>query len=235
MTGYQCEATTLEGFVQRLAGCYVARGYWFYVTGFVPAGKDPQAVDEKLITRYGLAISKWTRARRKQTGAASVQYLRFRRYFVLLATYGRHRFLEDERANIRDVRQWPICVSGYAVSYHGGHPHVRIDREQYLRIKSYFTEVAQRRSAERLGAELAALPFEPYAPIRSQYCVILRLVNRLRRQAGLSPVSDSSLRLKRRIYRPFEPVEEAGEGPFESRLGVEEIAGLPPKCSDEGR
>ena len=84
--GYRCEATTLEGFVQQLAVGYVSRGYWFYVTGFIPAGKDPHAVDEKLISRYGLAISKWTRARRKQTGAASVQYLRFRRYFVLLAT-----------------------------------------------------------------------------------------------------------------------------------------------------
>jgi hypothetical protein len=223
MTGYRCEATTLEGFVQQLAVCYVARGYWFYVTGFIPAGKDPHAVDEKLINRYGLDISKWTRARRKQTGAASVQYLRFRRYFVLLATYGRHRFFEDEGANIRDVRQLPICVGGYAVSYRGGHPHVRIDRELYLRIKSHFAEVAPRRSAERLGAELAALPFEPYAPIRSQYCVILRLVNRLRQQAGLPLVSASSLRFKRRIYRPFEPVkesvEEVEEGSLRDMLG----------------
>ena len=116
-------------------------------------------------------ISKWVRARRKRTGAASVQYLRFRRYFVLLATYGRHRFFDEEGANVRDVRRTPIRVGGYSVSYRGGRPHVRIDREEYLRIKSYFTEIARRRSAERLRAELAALPFEPYAPVRSQYCV----------------------------------------------------------------
>jgi hypothetical protein len=239
MENYRCEATTLEGFVQQLAVGYVSRGYWFYVTGFIPAGKDPYAVDEKLVSRYGLAISKWARARRKQTGAASVQYLRFRRYFVLIATHGRHRFFDEEGTNVRDVRRSPIRAGGYSVGYRGGRPHVRIDREEYLRIKSYFTEVAQRRSAERIRAELAALPFEPYAPIRSQYCVILRLVNRLRQQAGLPLVSTSSLRFKRRIYRPFEPVKEpvweSEERLFERHLGVEEITGLPPKHSEEGR
>ena len=45
MEGYRCEATTLEGFVQQLAVGYVSRGYWFYVTGFIPAGKDPHDVD----------------------------------------------------------------------------------------------------------------------------------------------------------------------------------------------
>jgi hypothetical protein len=223
MEGYRCEATTLEGFVQQLAVGYVSRGYWFYVTGFIPAGKDPFAVDEKLVTRYGLAISKWTRARRKQTGSASVQYLRFRRYFVLLATHGQHRFFDEEGENVRDVRRLPIHVGGYSVSYRGGRPHVRIDREEYLRIKSYFEEIAQRRSAERIRAELAALPFEPYAPIRSQYCTILRHVNRLRQQAGLPPVEASSLRLRRRIYRPFEPVKEPvekiEEGSLRDNLG----------------
>ena len=176
-------------------------------------------MDRKLVTRYGLDISKWARARRKQTGAASVQYLRFRRDFVLLATYGRHRFFDEERAKIRDVRRSPIRVGGYSVSYRGGRPHVRIDREEYLRIKSHFAEIARRRSEERLQAELAALRFEPYAPVRGQYFGILRHVNRLRQQAGLPPVSGSSLRWKRRIFRPFEPVKEAEEGSLRDILG----------------
>src|SRR5208337_4535619 len=92
MSNYHCEATTVEGFIQQLAVCYVGRGYWFYVTGFIPPDKDPRAVDEKLIGRYDIDISKWSRARRKQTGQASVQYLRFRQFFVLLATLGKHRF-----------------------------------------------------------------------------------------------------------------------------------------------
>ena len=50
---YRAEATTLEGFIQQLAVGYVCRGYRFYFQGLIPAGKDPRAVDAKLIARYG--------------------------------------------------------------------------------------------------------------------------------------------------------------------------------------
>src|SRR5438270_14075747 len=96
---YRCEATSLEGFLQQLAVCYVGRGYWFYVTGFIPPDKDPRSVDRKLIEQYGIEISKWSRARRKRAGIASVQYIRFRQFFVLLATEGKHRFFIDEAPN----------------------------------------------------------------------------------------------------------------------------------------
>ena len=62
---YYCEATSIEGFVQQLAVSYLKNGYWFYVTGFVPEGKNSETVDRKLIDRYEIDISKWTRARRK--------------------------------------------------------------------------------------------------------------------------------------------------------------------------
>jgi hypothetical protein len=205
---YRCEATTLEGFLQQLAVCYVGRGYWYYVSGFVPTDKDPRDIDAKLIKRYDIAMSKWTRFRRKQAGLAGIQYLRFRRYFLLLATEGSHRFYEDE-PNVCDVRRVPITFSGYSVSSRCGRPHVRIAREEYLQIKAYFTEVACRLSVERLQAELSSLPFEPYAPIRSQYLALVRAVNHCREEAGLSTISRFSVRLKRRICRPFEPVAEA--------------------------
>jgi hypothetical protein len=205
MSNYHCEATTVEGFIQQLAVCYVGRGYWFYVTGFIPPEKDPRAVDEKLIGRYGIDISKWSRARRKQTGQASVQYLRFRQFFVLLATLGKHRFFIEEAANIQDLRRIPLVVSGYSVSSRGGRPHVRIARSEYLRIKSYFSDFATR-PAERIEAELRALPFEPYAPVRTQLLTLVRAINRKRNSAGLPPISRHCLRFKRRIYRPFEPV-----------------------------
>ena len=59
---YRAEASTLEGFVQQVAVCYVARGYWFYVGGVVPPHKDPRRLDAKLIARYGVAVSKFERA-----------------------------------------------------------------------------------------------------------------------------------------------------------------------------
>src|SRR5262245_15327111 len=73
-------AATLEGFIQQLAVAYVKNGYYFYVTGRVPDGKDPVAIDRKLIDRYGAGISKWARARRKRAGLANIQYLRFERF-----------------------------------------------------------------------------------------------------------------------------------------------------------
>lgn len=83
---YRCETTSVEGFIQQLAVAYVARGYWFYVAGFIPEGKDPRRTDAKLIEKYGVDIFKWTRVRRKRQGRATVQHLRFNRFFVLLAT-----------------------------------------------------------------------------------------------------------------------------------------------------
>jgi hypothetical protein len=89
---YRCEATSVAGFVQQLAVAYVGRGYLFYVTGEIPERKDPHGIDEKLIAKYGLAVGKTARARRKAAGFANVQYLRYRRAFVLLATHGEHPF-----------------------------------------------------------------------------------------------------------------------------------------------
>lgn len=41
---YQCEATSVEGFVQQLATRYVNNGYRFYASGFVREGKDPTPI-----------------------------------------------------------------------------------------------------------------------------------------------------------------------------------------------
>src|SRR5262245_60629084 len=114
---YQCEATTPEGFVQQLAVSYLGNGYWFYVTGGIPEGKDPRSVDAKLLSRYQIDLSKWARARRKRAGKANLQYIRFGRFFVLLATHGEHPFFAEEASSIRDARRTPIRFRGYSISY----------------------------------------------------------------------------------------------------------------------
>jgi hypothetical protein len=200
---YQTEATSIEGFVQQLAVSFVGKGYFFYVTGSIPEGKDPRAVDEKLIARYGIGISKWARVRRKQAGTANLQYLRFERFFVLLATHGKHRFFEDEEC-VRDIRRTPIRFAGYSISCRGGHPHVRIEQEEYKQLKAYLLELAIHRSLVTVERELAQIPFEPYAPVRGQLLCILRAVNRARKKAGFTPVTRQVFRFKRRICRPFE-------------------------------
>jgi len=201
---YRFEATSVAGFVQQLAVSYLGHGYWFYVMGEIPEGKDVRLVDEKLLARYRIDISKWARARRKRVGFANLHYLRYDRVFLLLATHGSHPFFLEEASAVRDARKTPIRFHGYSISYRGGHPHVRIEQEEYKRLKAYFLDVSLRWSVERLGCELGRLPFEPYAPVRRQLLAVLRAVNRQRKRGGHEPVADSCFRFLRRICRPFE-------------------------------
>ncbi len=202
--GSRFVATTIEGFIQQLAVSYIGNGYFFYVTGRIPDRKDPRAVDRKFIAQYELMASKWARARRKRAGLANVQYIRHERFFVLLATHGKHPIFEGEANLIRDARRVSIKFAGYSVSLRGGHTHVRIEQEQYKLVKSYLLDLAVKRSAESLESVFRDLPFEPYAPVRRQLLNILRAVNRARKVAGFNLVRGECLRLRRRIVKPFE-------------------------------
>lgn len=201
---YRFETTSVEGFVQQLAVAYVARGYWFYVPGWIPERKDPRSTDEKLLERYGIARSRWSRVRRKRAGLANIHYIRHGRFFVLLATHGEHPFFEEEAGAIRDLRRRPVQFAGYSIAYRNGHASVRIALETYRMMKALFLDQALRRNKGELEAALEQLPFEPYAPIRSQMFGILRAVNRERKVAGLEPADWECLRLRRRVVRPFE-------------------------------
>lgn len=199
MTEYRCVTTSFAGFIQQLAVSYVGRGYWFYVTGRVPDGKDPLRVDAKLQERYGIAISKWARARRKRAGLANVQYIRHGRFFVLLATHGRHAFFNSERLAIRDARRVPVKYAGYAVSYRDGHPHVRIERSEYLALKASVLDAASRRGTAGVLSVLRTLDYEPYAPVRRQLLNIVRAANAELRERGCGPVDARCLRFKRTV------------------------------------
>jgi hypothetical protein len=200
---YRCVATSLAGFVQQIAVSYVANGYYFYVLGRVPQGKDPRAVDAKLVARYGIDCSKYVRARRKQAGRANLHYIRYQEAFVLLATHGEHAFFARESGQVRDARREPLKVVGYAIGVRAGRVSVRIERGEYRDLRAYFRGLATRRPAAALAEELAALPYEPYAPVRRQLLGLLGLVNRARKEAGLDGVPLSCLRLRRRIVPAF--------------------------------
>ena len=89
------------------------------------------------------------------------------------------------------------------------HASVRIEREQFRRLKAHLGEVAVRRTREELEDELGSLRFEPYAPIARQYLDLLRHVNKKRGAAGLELVSDRCLRLNRRSIPVFGSKEAA--------------------------
>ena len=204
---YRCETTSVEGFLQQLAVAYVARGYWFYVAGSIPEGKEPRRTDARLISKYGVDVSKWTRARWKRQGRASVQYLRFQRFFVLLATEGEHPFYLDEPF-IFDIRERPIRFAGYSVSCRKGrdgkwHPLVRIDGLEFGLIKQQLLKAALTASAEVMAARIGRLGFMPYRPVRSQYRQLLYAINHRRQLASLEILPKEVLPTRRRIVEPF--------------------------------
>jgi hypothetical protein len=212
---YLCETTSIEGFIQLLACNYLPHGYWFYVTGWVPEGKGPRQVDAKLIGKYGVDLPRATRARRKKLGYANLQYLRHGRFFVLIATHGKHEFFEEEAACIRDIRHVPLRFAGYSISYRRGnrtvagkpdakwHSHVEIDRDSYKEVRDWLLDLAVHGSSEAVALELYRLPFEPYAPVRRQMLRLLRAVNAVRTQAGQDRLPHEALPLRRRVVRPF--------------------------------
>ncbi len=205
---YRWVATSVAGFVQQLAVSYIANGYWFYVAGRIPAGKDPARTDAKLIAQYGLEVSKWTRARQRKQGQASLQYLRHDPLFVLVATHGEHPFFAAEGRQIRDFRRQPLHFYGYSIGCRKGrdgkwHASVRIARERFAELKQWFAALAVHRSVEQLFQEFRRLAFEPYAPVRDQLRILLRAVNRRRQAANLELVPHHALRLRRSVTRPF--------------------------------
>lgn len=227
-------ATSVEGFVQQLASCYLRHGYWWYVAGVVPSWKDPESVDEKLIRKYGIAVSESTRARRKRLGKGNLQYLRHDRFFLILATAGEHEFREKESGAIRDIRRVPVKFHGYSISYRPGgrtrtgekdprwHAHVEIERGRYKELRDHLLELAAHRTAEQLALAFYKLPFEPYAPIRRQMLNLLRAVNRVRKAAGWSLLPNEVLPLRRRVVKPFAiESEEARQSGQEGLVTIE--------------
>jgi hypothetical protein len=211
---YRCEAVSAEAFVQQLACNLVNHGYWFYTVGRVPPDKDPRAVDRKLISGYGLELSKWQRARLKAKGYAKVSHLRHDRLFVLVATEGEHIFYRRE-GRVRDIRREPIVFEGYSIGCSKGsdgryHSSVKVHAETFSTRRAHLLALALHRSPVRLKDEIQAIRFIPYARVRRQLLRLLREVNELRVSAGFQTIPRSVLMLRRLPVLVF--AEEAGNG-----------------------
>lgn len=221
---YRCVASSPEGLVQQVAVCYLRHGYWWYVTGRIPDGKDFESIDRKLIEKYGIDQTERQRAHRKQRGLANMQYIRYRNWFLLLVTEGHHPFKQQERNRIRDCRRYPIKFEGYSISYRrsgvspkGGadpkwHASVRIDSWTYRELKAFFLGRAVHRTAESLCRDFARVPYARFAPVRRQLLTIQRMVNKARSKMGFEEIPVSALRLRRTIEKPFCEIDARRSG-----------------------
>lgn len=103
----RCEVASVQALVQQLAVQLVPRGYWYFVSGTIPADRDPEHVDRTIIERYQLFEDPSGRraAELKRHGVARVKYLRYRRFYVIIATKGTHFFKLRERDRIRCLKK----------------------------------------------------------------------------------------------------------------------------------
>ena len=215
---YRCVATSLKGFVYQIAVGLMPRpkNYHWFAQGTIPEDKIPEDVDEKIIRKYRIDISESTRHRYKEKGIASVQYVRFGRDFVLMATKGRHKLKECEQLSW--VEETPIRIANYSISRRkegltkkgNDRPkyrsHVQIDWDHYLELKAMFSSFACRRSVSELVHLFYTLPFEPYAPVKRQVAGLREMVNRQRRRKGLGIVPKESFLFRRpKSVEVFEP------------------------------
>lgn len=211
---YEYEAVSVPAFVQQVE-TYVRFGYWFYVQSTIPEWKEVEDVDAKLIDGYGIAIDKHRRVRRKRKGFANLQYLRYERDQIIMATRGEHAFFERETPS--DLRVRPVQFHGYSIGCILGrdgkrHVTVRIAESTFRDIAAYFEEMCVKWSEERLRVELERLsygplwgkgPFEPWSQIASQFRQLLKRVNRRRKSAGFSTIAVGALPLRRRRLKVF--------------------------------
>lgn len=69
----------------------VSKGYTYYSVGEIPLNKASKArsIDQKIINKYNIDLSKHQRTRRKQKKLANFYYLRWKNQFVILRTEGK--------------------------------------------------------------------------------------------------------------------------------------------------
>ena len=190
----QTEVKTVDAVVQQLVTNYLRNGYVFYVSGFVPNGKDPLLVDKKLSALYETDLSKDARYYRKSIGRSTLHYIRHGQVFWLLARKGEHEFFEREK-NIKDARYSPIIVEKYSVTVNkGGKVTAKLSRSAYKSLKEKLELMATRQSREKIEKYIFYFPVQPYAGVRLQLKKILKSVNQFRKAAHKEKISPNCIR-----------------------------------------
>ena len=220
---YRCEAKSVDGFLAQV-GRLVGSGHYFYFAATLRADKDPQNLDRKLIDRWDLDKPAWKREARRRGAAPNIHYLRYKRFYVLLATHGKgeggipHPFFVEYQRTLGDIRKNALRFCGYSIRYPVSRQtgsrrlFVRLDKRTYGRIRSQLmiAAIGQRyRDPDAFESVVRDLPFQWYRPVRDQLRVILKDVNRVRRRAGFEPVRLACIPMRMRVTDVF---VEAGHG-----------------------
>ena len=226
-------ATSRRGFIHQIVSAWVRNDYYFYVQGKLPKKKGFLEFDRKIITRYPVVMKASRRYSRKKRDIINVAYLRYERYWIMLATRGKHEETKEglwdwraaEAMNIRNCRRGqPIRFFGYSISSGRGdyilkrkmrnpdgpperdnkyRVRVQISRKALQQLRTELLSQARIRREDWFRSYFWNLPYEPYAPVRKQLLRLLRQINASRSAVGLSKLPSDIIRMKQQRVKVF--------------------------------
>ena len=154
--------------IRRLTRYYLTEGYWYFVKGRIPDRKPLDQVDIKLSQKYQTALSKWQRHRRKAKGLANVQYLRYDRDFVLIATEGEHPLFFSDRS-VKDARKHPIEIWYYWIRVRSSRRYeVIVAPWAYHVVKDKVLRLAKEGNVDAITDQLQSLRWINYPGVNRQ-------------------------------------------------------------------
>lgn len=186
LSGDRVTCKNIGEFIRRIAIDYVRYGYVRYVIREIPEGKNTLVIDNKLRAHYKITSCRTTRMRRRQKQQAVVQYVRYGRQFVLLATEGKHD--EFERLKYYDCRIAPIQVRSYSIGLKNGVVRVCVRYEVWAETLRHFERIALH-DLDNVEKKINALPYCHFPGVIRQKQQLVSLINQKRSRAGLPPVT----------------------------------------------
>jgi hypothetical protein len=183
---HQYEVKTLHHFLRRVAIDYLRYRYFRYALREIPVDKDPLRIDEKILSVYSVTRCRTTRMRQRAKQLANVQYVRWKRSFLLLATEGNHPAFDRIRSY--DFRTTPLHFHGYSIGVLQKKPCIMVCRKEWEQVKERFLKIGLHAKSE-VERKLNILPYYHFPGVVRQQRALTAALNQRRKQAGLKPIT----------------------------------------------
>ena len=191
---YQFLADSPEAFLRQLTANYLAKGYRYYSAGCIREELSVENADRAIIKHYKLdSMSKDKRYRNKQNGIANIQYLRYGRFYLVLATEGEHEFYDPKKGEkrIRDVSEIPIHFHRYLILYNHRRPTCKLtltlDKPTFKDLRAVCVEHGKHWQCQKKVESFMRYRFAQYPSyggVKDQFRHIISATNQFRKKSG---------------------------------------------------
>lgn len=213
------EVISWQGLIQMIV--YLAgRGYYHWHMIYLPESKQHKwaSIDKKLITKYGMDISKYTRRDRKKRNIANFYYLRWEHIAILLHTDGEITGkvqtsiakLNDTIDEFFDIRKTHMFlnigdISTYEIYKDQDTIVVKLEKQFYRELKTGLMDVAETKNKSRMKHTFNKLNGMPsWSGVYAQKKALAKFLVKQARKNGVKlNLSDLRMVRKRFVYKVF--------------------------------